>query len=416
MWPSTASAALVACSYLFTSPQVPEMGRRVVVAAAQFWTPRHVGAATMARWTPEMLSQISARTLPIEEWIVPSHEMSSLPSPERPVRGYRALRTPDRLNELFSLRSWERQRLMAPRIDVQKELAGITQDVSAEIAELTAPATAELEMPRPTFNPAESQSVERAIAQWTPIFQATPQWVSRVWKSAGWWMTPRFESDHDAENSAGGPGHADRGDALVLASPLRDSVGDRLLPSSINVLAKPEVRTHNAPTDEDVPRIALLPDAGRPKQATPAGGTLVGWPATLELDRQLEELMTPESARNSTSTVSVRLDSLDPPREGPRPSPSEMARRWAQRVSEKLVRLRQIERLAAQEAGELIRGLETLVVAGEQLAEQLADREVQRNWLRSVHALARRVAVWKSVYRLAEGGDRIEALPSATRL
>jgi hypothetical protein len=116
------------------------------------------------------------------------------------------------------------------------------------------------------------------------------------------------------------------------------------------------------------------------------------WPLTTRLNEQLETLAT--LTLNQTQSSTNKLVSAA--------RTSTLASLWVDQVRDCLSQLRTLDRLGNPLAGELIAELDALSIQGYQQAEQTLDREQQIEWLRTAYALARRVAVWKPVFQIAE--------------
>ncbi len=82
------------------------------------------------------------------------------------------------------------------------------------------------------------------------------------------------------------------------------------------------------------------------------------------------------------------------------------AARWAGQVDSRLRRLQSFDWLGDPDAGSTLQQLATFAEAGLQLAEQVDDRQLQIQWLRTAHGLNRRLAVWGAVWKVVDSGAR----------
>lgn len=177
--------------------------------------------------------------------------------------------------------------------------------------------------------------------------------------------------------------------ALALFGPSGDSAAQRSnairvepsrIPQSNRALAKPSrveqpvVETLSTSRGDqsyvtDLPQIRLeVRTSGEAKHS--ASDWPAGWPVTTRLDEQLAALS--EAGGEAGD--------------------------WSARVSQTLIQLRSLPRLGDDRAGDLIGQLQRLTTQGESAAEAVNDRPQQVQWLRAVHALNRRVKVWKPVW------------------
>ncbi len=81
------------------------------------------------------------------------------------------------------------------------------------------------------------------------------------------------------------------------------------------------------------------------------------------------------------------------------------ASEWAEKVSQQLTALRQLARIGAPESGQLLDELDELATQGLESAEEISDRDVQIQWLRTAFAVKRRVAVWNPIWSVASDED-----------
>ncbi len=111
-----------------------------------------------------------------------------------------------------------------------------------------------------------------------------------------------------------------------------------------------------------------------------------GWPIAESLHDQLHEL-SGIGGDGTTSTL--------PPHA-----------KWAAAVSERIDAIQSLSWLGDPRAGAILQDLVAFAKVGEQLAEASTDRELQLQWLRSTHALSRRLAVWGPVWKVVDSGAR----------
>lgn len=109
-----------------------------------------------------------------------------------------------------------------------------------------------------------------------------------------------------------------------------------------------------------------------------------GWPLTRRLDEQVESLAVMGRSHADSGTTAPVV-------------------RWADEVAETLGELQSLPRLGDSQAEALLDKLAELAVDGERQAEQVTDREIQIQWLRASHAVARRIAVWRPVWQVTNG-------------
>ncbi|TWU02730.1 hypothetical protein [Stieleria varia] len=138
----------------------------------------------------------------------------------------------------------------------------------------------------------------------------------------------------------------------------------------------------------------IVMDAQRDIETTRslAEGNPAGWPICKQLSVQLKSLSMPgasDESRPAGQLVAARR-SVDP----------EMVR-WSQDVQSLLAQLQSLDRIGNPQAGPLVEQLEQLSRQGSNSAEKLQDRDAQIQWLRASHAVARRAAVWKHIWQLA---------------
>lgn len=119
-----------------------------------------------------------------------------------------------------------------------------------------------------------------------------------------------------------------------------------------------------------------------------------GWPATPQLDRDLETVVRVASQKGMTRLVST---SVDPNK------PNFSINDWQAQVSHQLAALNQLPSVTSPDAGKILASLQTLAVYGNDTAEQIDDRELQIRLLRVTHGLERRLAIWNAVWRTTQG-------------
>ncbi|MEM9366816.1 MAG: hypothetical protein AAGD07_12540 [Planctomycetota bacterium] len=105
--------------------------------------------------------------------------------------------------------------------------------------------------------------------------------------------------------------------------------------------------------------------------------------------------------RLNTSDLNESLDrQLDTAASIRRHAVAMIMARWARRVESRLSDLQKLARIGDPEARALIHELATLAEAGLRLAERVPDRGQQVHWLQTAHGLSRRVSVWGAVWEL----------------
>ncbi len=128
-----------------------------------------------------------------------------------------------------------------------------------------------------------------------------------------------------------------------------------------------------------------------------------GWPITVELDHQLAELVSLAGNRearfvSNASNLNLHVGDLE---QSPDSAPVVAA--WTEKVNASLRELRSLPRIGDPSAEVILDDLARLVQEGVRDAEQLSDRDAQVGWLRAVHGLNRRVAIWQPVWNIASG-------------
>jgi len=114
-----------------------------------------------------------------------------------------------------------------------------------------------------------------------------------------------------------------------------------------------------------------------------------GWPETKQLAVQLSDLSGLTSANEAFRFVSA--DGTE----------SNIAD-WVTRVQMQLSNLRALPRLGDERAGNILEILRGLAAEGSMQAELVEDRPTQVQWLQTSYAIARRMAVWTPVWKLAQ--------------
>lgn len=233
-----------------------------------------------------------------------------------------------------------------------------------------------------------------------------------------------------------------RSDAQHLDSPSPSSAATMLseiivlnrpgahLPQSNRIYAKPDFKSQPQPAKATKQSIDPHPALSQSSTRTTSGEKVqsrvpamraAAWPVTSALDQQLRSLSS--LAKGHRSAHRERLVSASR-------SAEEMGQ-WASEVSAALKQLQQLPGLGHADAEPLLERLEQMALVGGQQADQLRDRELQIHWLGASHAVARRVAIWQPVWKLASGnadrssasdlaateqGDRSHAIVSAIDL
>ena len=189
------------------------------------------------------------------------------------------------------------------------------------------------------------------------------------------------------------------------------------MPRSNRVLAKPEfpkqdsdmtaaesvaaelidVETYPAVSTSDVNASGLAKRKAAVENRKPVSG-VTGWPATAQLNSQLNAL-----ANWTEANMAGKQDADSSSIAG--------ATHWASQVITTLGQLQALRRLGDEEAETLIDSLDHLADQGIVEAEQVMDRNLQIDWLRAAHGVARRVAVWKPVWRVANSNSTFDLKP-----
>ncbi len=138
-----------------------------------------------------------------------------------------------------------------------------------------------------------------------------------------------------------------------------------------------------------------------------------GWPVAVVLDQQLAKLTGMNLDRGTHFIASSRTYVGDLGMVGRDFTAKDLdaltkISTWSQQVAETMRQLRLLQRIGDAEAEPLLDELTTLAETGKQQAELVTDREVQIEWLRAVHGLSRRVAVWQPVWNIASGKSSSE--------
>ena len=338
-------------------------------------------------------------------------------SPERIASGGRAMQLPARLASVFGV-SEETGALRAPRIDERRELAGLS---ARPVGPWQRDSQADGHGPRPAAAPIPltSQTADRKRGSSdNPPILGSPDSPTLVLTLAAPVVADR---DRDAKRSADGRQNGsadgvldDRAGSAVSAASVRGGVpakaaahavagGDPRTPSSPSLRAAGSGRAAVLRRD----RAAVSGRAASPRSVTKGPAA---WPSVDRLRKQLQVLNRrsdkegrPKSPRlvSSTSSRPVTAASLSD--------------QWAEDVQSRLAKLDSLSRLADEEAGELIDQLARDAKAGLRLGEATTDRQRQIDWLLASHALARRTAVWKPIWKVADnpGGVRRGGRPSA---
>ena len=200
------------------------------------------------------------------------------------------------------------------------------------------------------------------------------------------------ESQADESQSEG----SEQEEAVVAA--VVDSVVQDLEPESPSAmlanqwLVGDRPRLAQAPPEDDKPKVTSRVERPRDDDRDFDQRSPAGWPVTKQLSLQLEALAgmaqpnVGSDAQRFVSTAETDQEML----------------RWSGEVSERLLALQALPRLGDPRAGELIGELDSLASRGRTQAEQLENRSQQVQWLRTSHAVSRRVAVWRPIWELSQ--------------
>ena len=174
----------------------------------------------------------------------------------------------------------------------------------------------------------------------------------------------------------------------VLATPPATEPQKSIMPKSIANLAKIVPRSEELSRQQSKPQVpdlrlstpndqAARVESDRTSRNISAGNPST-WPRTPQLDVQLQDLNASAGGSNDDLRDEVT--------------------KWSTQVQQTFARLNELPRLGDPIAIGLISRLEALALDGLRSAEQVADRDIQINWLQATHGVYRRYAVWKAVW------------------
>ena len=149
---------------------------------------------------------------------------------------------------------------------------------------------------------------------------------------------------------------------------------------------------------DSAPSLVVDTTADAPRPAAKHGSPAT-WPITTSLSEQLSALSAAEPSAGSKTWVTTLPASPTAASSNARPE------QWAHRVAETLQRLQTLDRLGDDRAGVFVAELDSLAMEGMREAEPIADRTKRIQWLTAAYAVARRAAVWQSVWEVTNGTD-----------
>lgn len=201
----------------------------------------------------------------------------------------------------------------------------------------------------------------------------------------------------------------------VAANSVPEPTGtpESVIPESVRQLAKPAIELPSSDplalsTDESMPEeiaesepITESDEAASTTNDRFAAVNPGGWPVAQQLEEQLTRLSSLSSNRLSRFVSQSYAGDLAPMED--ETATLETIGTWSQRVADAMKRLRSLDRLGAPEAGDILVELTLLAEEGREGAEATESRETQIEWLRAVHSLNRRVAVWHPVWKIVSG-------------
>ena len=175
----------------------------------------------------------------------------------------------------------------------------------------------------------------------------------------------------------------------LLRTPARDLQRN----AAVDDQPKPEDRRHT-----ETRTIEQIRGADEDNPAT--------WPTTPNLSARLKRLVSDDGTLKEHST-----QQLTSARVGDLPSSMIELRKWTSDVQTQLNSLRNAPRLGSQVCGPMIQELERLSIEGAKMAENVADREMQIQWLQAAFAIHRRVSVWNPIWKISNGFSSDDAKP-----
>jgi hypothetical protein len=309
----------------------------------------------------------------------------------RPEHGARALRLPERVESVFATPA---SAVQAPVRDERKELAGL---------ELLMPGNVETTDPEPADDSADGDTAAVVDPMVNDQIIALNQAIDADLLST----LRNRQHVHVVRKHI----RSDRTIPLVLLDRSQTSEPDSfvgyqpksLLPESTRVLGRLNALTSTRPENvkidlraspfsfvfsADAPTVKTHVDKVVAEVRESIDRSPAGWPVTQQLDQQLLQLSA--LAKIDLSGSSDHLVSTSA-------VPAQIVR-WSEEVSRRLEALQTLPRLGDPAAGTLIEELSALAAEGRRGAEDMTERKQQAEWLRASYALARRQAVWRSVW------------------
>jgi hypothetical protein len=435
MWPSLATATMIAVMWLanhenpFMSEWRNQSSTDIFRSNSTFWTPEEtqeaiqkLEASLHRSWDkgdtlgPHDLALVVPASIEIADIPLPSLEEDDLqivldiePS-DRTESGTRGVQTPPRIAEAFGLEApgnaQSTSGVTAPTLNVDQELAGMSSlpVIGHEKSSLSNSVLSIEELF--AISPlGESQCLESTSSPTTELiddessilhlFQVAQDGLARSLLDANG-NPPALEM---ATQNLSAVDHAPESAATSSAIP--ESVRDLArLPSTtleeLNQLHTTDSDATFAPAASDVTGETVHVGDDHEFDRRLTVDRPVGWPIAVELNRQLERLSSWTPSRN-TYFVSNPVG-VDPSGET-----VSQIRDWSSVVSDLLKQLRSLDRIGHAAADGLLMQLREQVQEGRAAAEQVSDRESQIAWLRAIHGLDRRLAIWRPVWNISSG-------------
>ncbi|TWU46085.1 hypothetical protein Poly51_54800 [Rubripirellula tenax] len=404
LWPAAASATITAAAWIGIQVPVYQSLHPTTASQAPAQSMASVRVAafrqSVAAWTKSAkrsaskpsgkclssASLSSADITPLEPTgpsTQPSANLMSLSSgslADRSEYGSRGVRLPARVASVFG--EGERLFLLAPVRDPKQELAGLARQLHDEAAsrfDVASGTCIVSDVPMSTRTLQSLRNRSRVI-QTAPVEANAVGSVEETVGADTFELTPA----------------AIKPNAITVATPVAEKPQPKVaarkssLPESNRVLAKPAriekpvLETLFAGDEEEQSYVTDLPQikmSVRSDQLTKksASDWPAGWPVTSQLDNQLQSL--------TASTVDPQIAD------------------WSQQVQSALGQLRSLHRLGDAEAGDVLAELDLVARSGEIAAERLDDRDQQTKWLQAVHALNRRLRVWRPVWEVTRNSQ-----------
>ncbi len=461
IWPSLATATIIALMWItspgnpFASHLSPPAADLTARMATTPWTPE--GAREALRRLEDSLRR---------SWDDDTHSpWAGIEPTDRPEHGRRGMKLPERIAEAFGIDEStdiedavaETIELPAPLFDEGRELAGMANPVArVPVFHLRVPGS-DLLLPnwtiesRAPFYPGNQIDLETpgVVGEADTLQIAasdhknTPDSTA---KSGG--MDLNFPSQSDSPlasepiiNQVQQPVETSR--MMIpeedipsilelfevskdgLAKSLQESADKQALADSSSAVSElattPPSRVPEPQTESAIPESVralgrlksnLTHSTSGPEEQAPAAnefdnrfaiGLPGGWPITVELNHQLAQLVSLSGSRearfvSNSPTPNFHVGDLD---QTPDAGPEVAA--WTEKVNSALRELRSLPRIGDPSAEPILAELAQLAQEGLRDAEQLSDRDAQVGWLRAVHGLNRRVAIWQPVWNIASG-------------